>query len=175
MACAAENQPAINKAIDQKSCFVLVTNIPSSELSTDEIIQGYKAQNSAVEKPFGFLKDPLFFTSSFFIKKPSRIQSLLMVMVLALLIYSVAQRRMRKKLALLNSTLPNQINKPTARPTLRWLFQILHGINQVIIKEDGKVREIIEGITALKQKIIELFDDHTRRIYQISCVEVCSM
>ncbi len=164
VACPAENHIAINKAVDQKSCFVLVTNIPSSELPADQVIKGYKAQNSAVERSFAFLKDPLFFTSSFFLKKPSRIQGLLMIMVLSLLIYSVAQRSMRKKLALLNSTLPNQINKPTSRPTLRWIFQILHGIDQL----NGQIGHTIEGMTPLKQKIIELFDEHTRRIYQIT-------
>jgi hypothetical protein len=39
------------------------------------------------------LKDPLLFVSSLFVKKPSRIEGLLMVMTLALLVYSVTQRR----------------------------------------------------------------------------------
>jgi transposase len=43
-----------------------------------------------------FLKDPLFFVSSSFVKKPNRIEGLLMVMTLALLVYAVAQRRLRK-------------------------------------------------------------------------------
>jgi len=50
-----------------------------------------------------------------------------MVMTLALLVYSVAQRRMRQQLACQNDTLPNQIHQPTQRPTLRWLFQLLEG------------------------------------------------
>ena len=50
-----------------------------------------------VEGGFRFLKDPLFFVSSLFVKKPCRIQGLLMVMTLALLVYSVAQRRMRQQ------------------------------------------------------------------------------
>ena len=41
-----------------------------------------------------------------------------MVMTLALLVYSVAQRRMRACLAEQHATLPNQIGQPTARPTL---------------------------------------------------------
>jgi transposase len=42
-----------------------------------------------------FLTDPLLCVSSLFIKKPSRIEGLLMVMTLAVLIYSVAPRRLR--------------------------------------------------------------------------------
>jgi transposase len=78
-----------------KACFVLGTNIDSSEWSNAEVIAAYKGQ-SHVEGGFRFLKDPLFFVSSLFVKKPNRIEGLLMVMTLALLVYSVAQRRLRK-------------------------------------------------------------------------------
>ena len=100
----------------QGACFVLGTNIEADDLSDEEVIAAYKAQ-SQVEGGFRFLKDPLFFVSSLFVKKPSRIQGLLMVMTLALLVYSVAQRRLRQELARQQESLPNQINQPTQRPT----------------------------------------------------------
>lgn len=75
-------------------CYVIGTNIPEEYLSIQEILNAYKEQNHA-EKGFRFLKDPLFFASSLFLKKPSRISALLMVMVLSLLVYGVAERRMR--------------------------------------------------------------------------------
>jgi transposase len=78
-----------------KACFVLGTKIDASELSHAEVIAAYKGQ-SQVEGRFRFLKDPLFFVSSLLVKKPNRIEGLLMVMTLALLVYSVAQRRLRK-------------------------------------------------------------------------------
>ena len=71
-----------------------VLNIDKKALSPEGLLKHYKAQ-SEVEKGFRFLKDPLFFVSSLFIKKPSRIDALLMVMTLSLLVYSIAQRRMR--------------------------------------------------------------------------------
>jgi transposase len=64
-------------------------------LSHAEVIAAYNGQ-SPVEGSFRFLKDPLCFVSSLFVKKPNRIEGLLMVMTLALLVYSVAQRRLRK-------------------------------------------------------------------------------
>jgi transposase len=78
-----------------QACVVLGTNISASELSDPEVIAAYKSQ-SRVEGGFRFLKDPLFFVSSLFVKKPSRIAGLLMVMTLALLVYSVTQRRRRQ-------------------------------------------------------------------------------
>src|SRR6267143_987292 len=80
------------------ACYVLGTNIATEQLSDVEVIAGYKGQAQA-EGGFRFLKDPLFFVSSLFVKKPCRIQGLLMVMTLALLVYAVAQRRMRRQLA----------------------------------------------------------------------------
>jgi transposase len=38
----------------------------------------------------------LFFVSSLVVKNPCRMQGLLMVMTLALLVYAVAQRRLRR-------------------------------------------------------------------------------
>src|SRR6266705_2174774 len=98
---------------------------------------GYKGQAQA-EGGFRFLKDPLFFVSSLFVKTPARIQGLLMVMTLALLVYSVTQRRLRQQLARHNETVPNQINQPTGQPTLRWIFQLLEGIHRVRVTIQGK-------------------------------------
>jgi transposase len=78
-----------------QACVVLGTNISASALSDPAAIAAYKSQ-SRVEGGFRLLKDPLFFVSSLFVKKPSRIEGLLMVMTLALLVYSVTQRRLRQ-------------------------------------------------------------------------------
>jgi transposase len=78
-----------------KACYVLGTNIAAREVSDTEVIAAYKGQ-AHVEGGFRFLKDPLFFVSSLFVKKPTRIEGLLMVMTLALLVYSVTQRRLRQ-------------------------------------------------------------------------------
>ena len=150
-----------------KGCFVVGTNIEVSHLSDLEVIAAYKGQAQA-EGGFRFLKDPLFFVSSLFVKKPCRIQGLLMVMTCALLVYSVAQRRLRQYLAHQNETIPNQIKQPTARPTLRWVFQLLEGIHRVRVTVQGKVHDLIEGLNEVQIKILRLFGDEVCRLYQIS-------
>jgi len=150
-----------------KACFVLGTNIGSDCLSDTEVIAGYKAQ-AHVEGGFRFLKDPLFFVSSLFVTKPCRIQGLLMVMTLALLVYSVAQRRLRRALACQNATIPNQINQPTNRPTLRWVFQVLEGIERVRLIVDGQVRDLITGLTTVKSKVLQFFGERVCRMYQLA-------
>jgi transposase len=158
---------AIRRQKQHKGCFVLGTNIESGELSDAEVIAAYKAQ-SQVEGGFRFLKDPLFFVSSLFVKKPSRIQGLLMVMTLALLVYSVTQRRLRQELARQKESLPNQINQPTQRPTLRWVFQLLEGIHQVRVMVQDQVYDFIEGLNEVQIKILRLFGQEVCQIYQIS-------
>ncbi len=151
----------------QKACFIIGTNVPELELSDVDVFHTYKNQ-SHVERGFRFLKDPLFFVSSLFLKKPSRIQGLLMIMTLSLLVYAIAERRMRRRLAEANETLPNQINIPTKTPTLRWVFQILEGINRVALHTGVNVQYFIDRMTPLRIKIIRLFGDYVCRIYQIS-------
>ncbi len=151
----------------RKACFVLGTSISDAELSDLEVIAGYKGQG-AVERGFRFLKAPEFFVSSLFVKKPSRMVGLLMVMTLALLVYSVAQRRMRKQLESTGETIPNQINQPTSRPTLRWVFQLLEGIHQVSLDVDGQATSVMDGITELRGKILQLFGKRVSQIYYIS-------
>ena len=166
-ASVAPDPAKITHRQQRKACFVLGTNIPDTALTDVAVIAGYKGQ-SAVEGGFRFLKDPVFFVSSLFVKKPSRIQGLLMVMSLALLVYSVAQRRMRNALARQHETLPNQIGQPVARPTLRWIFQLLEGINRVTFAVQGHVATLIEGLTDLRRKILQLFGQKVCQIYQIS-------
>ncbi len=77
---------------------------------------------------------------------------LLMVMTLALLVYSIAQRRIRNALEENHQTLPNQINQPTKTPTMRWIFQLMDGVHFVQVIIDGVVKTIIHGINELKKK-----------------------
>ena len=91
-----------------------------------------------------------------------------MVMTLALLVYSIAQRRMRQQLKQQGETLPNQIGQPTATPTLRWIFQLLDGIHVVSRVIQHQVQVIIEGLTDLRKKILQLFGQNVCQIYHIS-------
>ena len=160
-------QEVIEAHTQQSACFVIGTNIPACHMSEAEVIRAYKAQ-SGVEGGFRFLKAPLFFVSSLFVKKPSRIQGLLTVMTLALLVYSLPQRRLRQQLADHNATIPNQIRQPTERPTLRWVFQLLEGIHRVRVMVQGQVHDVIEGLNDVQIKILRLFGDEVCRLYQIS-------
>lgn len=44
-----------------------------------------------MERGFRFVKDPLFFTSSIFLKSPERIMALAMIMGLCVLVYNLGR------------------------------------------------------------------------------------
>ena len=159
------DQSRQEQLIKLKSCYVIGTNISRAELSADQVITAYKNQNASIERGFRFLKDPYFFASSLFIKKPSRLMALLMVMTLALLVYSIAQRRLRHQLETTGEQLVNQINQATNKPTLRWVFQLLEGIHIVYMQQGKLTQKVVTGLTDLKNKIISLFSVNVQSRY----------
>ncbi len=64
-------------------------------------------------------------------------------------------------------TLKSSINKETATPTMRWIFQLLEGINYVTVIVNGITHTIIEGLTELRIKIIQLFGSEVMELYKI--------
>jgi transposase len=84
IACLLTTKAELEKS---KGYFILATNdLEEISFPCQEVLKTYKAQQS-VERGFRFLKSPDFLVSSFFLKKPARIEALLMVMTLCLLIY----------------------------------------------------------------------------------------
>ena len=141
--------------------FILATNVLDvSQLSPDEMIVKYKEQQAA-ERGFGFLKDPLFFTDSVFLKSPERIEALTLVMGLCLLVYTLGQRLLRQNLQLTNKTVKNQLGKGTNRPTLRWIFQIFQSIHAVYIQGIQQV----SNLTSERLAILNLFPVTCRSYY----------
>lgn len=141
--------------------FILATNVMDvSQLSPDEMIIKYKEQQSA-ERGFGFLKDPLFFTDSVFLKSPERIEALALVMGLCLLVYTLGQRLLRQSLKQTNSTVNNQLGKPTNRPTLRWIFQCFQSIH--CCSQRGL--KYISNLTDERLHILSFFPQPCRSYY----------
>lgn len=127
-----ENQELIKKHENSCGRFILATNIlDTTKLAPTEILRIYKEQQST-ERGFRFIKDPLFFADSLFVKNPERVETMMMLMALCLLVYNLGQRQLRIALKTQKATVKNQLNKPTESPTLRWIFQCFQGIHILI-------------------------------------------
>ena len=154
-------QEKVDLARLQAGRFILATNVLESKTLTDEqILSEYKAQQST-ERGFRFLKDPLFFASSVFLKTPRRIAALAMVMALSLLVYTLAQRTLRQSLAQQGQTVPNQLGKPTSTPTMRWIFQCFQSIYSVYL--DGIHQ--ISNLTPEHQHILSFLGSSCQKYY----------
>ena len=141
--------------------FILATNVLDiDQLSCDEMIAKYKEQQSS-ERGFAFLKDPLFFTDSVFLKSPERIEALALVMGLCLLVYTLGQRYLRSQLQQSISTLKNQLGQPTINPTLRWIFQCFQSVHFLRI---ATVKQI-SNLTQERLDILRFFPASCRAYY----------
>jgi transposase len=141
--------------------FILATNILDSlQFTADDALREYKAQQGT-ERGFRFLKDPLFFTSSVFLKSAKRIEALGMIMVLCLLVYNLAQRQLRLALALAQDTIPNQLGKPTNSPTLRWVFQCFMAVHLVSFQNLTQV----VNLSSSRLHILKFFSLACQRYY----------
>ncbi len=159
-----QNPEAIATARQKAGRFVLATNVLDYEqFSNSELLIEYKAQQST-ERGFRFLKDPLFFTSSIFLKSPQRITALAMVMGLSLLVYSLGQRALRLALAQAQQTIPNQLGKPTASPTLRWVFQCFMSVHLLTI---GDLKQIT-NLTSERFHILQFLGSSCRKYYLLN-------
>lgn len=59
--------------------------------------------------------------------------ALAMVMALSLLVYSLAQRKLRQALAATQTGIKNQLGKLTSCPTLRWVFQGFQAVHLLLV------------------------------------------
>ena len=48
----------------------------------------------------------------------------------------IAQRYLRQRLEQAKASVPNQLNKPTRTPTMRWIFQLFEGVHPLIRKTE---------------------------------------
>lgn len=164
------NTVAIDMVLNSKGRFIVATNDLDEEGYADEaMLVEYKGQQD-VEGGFKFLKDPWFMVDSIFLKSRRRIEALMMVMTLCLMIYNVAQYRLRNILKEKNETVPNQLGKPVKNPTIRWIFQIMEGISIVRFYKNSKklTKEIIANLNDLKKKIICLFGNTAIKMYGLA-------
>ena len=124
--------------------FILATNILDNKaLSNEQVLSEYKAQQSN-ERGFRFIKDPLFFTSSVFVKNPARVEAIGMIMGLCLLVYNLAQRKLRQQLEITKKGVKSQVKKLTDRPTMRWIFQMFQAVHLVTINGEKQVSNLTD-------------------------------
>jgi transposase len=162
-ATAQENDVEIHRCLQSLGRFIVATKeLNAEKLSDEDTVKAYKDQQQ-VERGFRFLKDPLFFAHAIFLKTERRIQAMVMIMGLALLIYAIAEKKLRDALKTMDETLPDQRGKPTKTPTMRRMFQTFEGVS-VLYNEQGELLEIM-NLSETSRKVLLLFGEEYMEAY----------
>ena len=143
----------IRQEKEKASCFVLISRLPCNEDITDEyILKTYKEQ-SVVERHFAFIKDPRV-VGPVYMKKPERVEALAYVFLMALLVFSVLQRRVR--LAMQDETEPLILhgNVKSFKPTGQRILQLLS--HMLVIKGPDGTRELPDNTPVPRRLLILL-------------------
>ncbi|WP_217534478.1 IS1634 family transposase [Vibrio metschnikovii] len=142
--------------------FILATNDTDNEaLTMAALLAHYKSQQK-VERGFRFLKSPEFLISSIFLKKPERIEALLMIMTLSLLVYASLEHKIREQLAQTEVFFPSMVkNKTTEKPTARWVFLQFEGIDTLEING----QRFITGLQDHQTQLLKLLGRFYEAVY----------
>src|ERR1035441_8123375 len=164
--CDATGKPALSWHFDQAAIdaeaatdgwYALTANLPPAQASPAEVFLRYKGQH-VVERRYGEFKGPLAVTPLF--PKPSRrIAALITVICLALLIFCLIERQVRKALASHGGKmtgLPGYRLTPAA-PTGRTIFMALSDL-RLIPAHDGNPAMIPKpaGVQAQLLDLLEI-------------------
>ena len=156
----------VKEAEQRKGYFIISTNeLNRKNISSEQLLSVYKAQGVSVERGFRFLKDPMFYAESLYLKSPKRIMALLMVMGLSLLVYSLAEKKLRQVMAESGLSVPNQKGKDTSTPTLRWVFQLFEGILVIYIHNGTGITKVVTNMKDKHRTVIQALGIYVEKMY----------
>jgi len=152
-----------NRQLRQKTkgMFIIATNDIRKQMSREEMLELYKSQQN-VERGFRFLKNPEFLASSFYLKKPERIEALLKIMTCCLMVYAGLEHKIRTQLKLKGLQFKDQKKKLTQTPTARWVFFCFTGIHVLTVE---KQMPIVVNLQAKHRIILEALGSHYQIFY----------
>jgi transposase len=149
-----EATEAIATQAPRERRFVLATNVLDAHQLTDaDLLRAYKGQ-PAVELSFKWAKNPAAI-APLFLETPTRIAVLGCVYLIALLVYTLVERQVRKRLAERGETLPDR-PAPSSRPTGRTVFQLRRNIAVVTLLWAGQFHRQVTTISPVPLHVIGL-------------------
>jgi len=136
--------------------FVLITNLLDNETwPAHAVLCEYKEQQT-VERKFKILKDPKLL-DAIFLKKPERIQALSMILVTAVLIYSIIERRVRRALKEANRGFDTSYRGVLTNPTGSVLLSLLtNRIYTIKFSENGVTKRYVSKPDKIAADIFQL-------------------
>jgi len=151
-----KNQEAIDRKKEEAGIFVLISNVLDEQrLSDREVLDEYKQQNS-VESTFRILKDP-YYVEEIFLKKPERVEAFGYIMVVAVMLLNIIERRIRKNLEKEEEGVALQGRRITLTPTGTAILDVFEYVKVLAVPVGDSFRRVIpEGLTDNQKRILKL-------------------
>ena len=138
-------QEHYDKLLKQESTFILVTTLPEKDYPDEFVLKEYKEQNS-VESRFRFIKQPAYL-GPIYLKSPQRVKSLGYLFVLALMIGSYLEYRVRSSMEQENESVIMPGKKQVSRPSLNTMLEFFGKLKTARFRTDnGFIRQWPENL-----------------------------
>ncbi|NCO39111.1 MAG: hypothetical protein COZ06_13280 [Armatimonadetes bacterium CG_4_10_14_3_um_filter_66_18] len=149
------NERALREAEALDGYYVLATNLPPEQADLLQAFTDYKAQ-SEVERRFSNVKGPLR-VRPLFLKNNDRILALVTVILLALTVFCLLEREVRRKLPDTDGKLTGLLpENRTARATGRNILRRLSTQILIVSTIDGQLYKERGPITDVQKRLLEL-------------------
>jgi transposase len=151
----SQDKEKIEEKRKMESRYVLATSeLDNEKLPDDEILKIYKGQ-AGIESNFKWTKNPAA-VAPIFLNTPERILALGFVYMVALMVYTLMERQIRKKLKEEKKVIKGNKGK-TDNPTGQVLFWNLRGISVVSYKIFNKTYKKTANLTPMHELIVSIF------------------
>jgi transposase len=132
------DEDKIERLRERESTFVLITDLnDNQEYLNRFILEEYKSQ-STVESKFRFIKSP-YVLGPILIDKPERVEAIGYVLLMALLIAILLERRIRNNIKKEGEPIAIPGNRKTLTPTITMILDMLDTIQVLKVKVAGKM------------------------------------
>ena len=149
-----EDQAALATLRFEAGCFVLLSNLTDphdyDQWPARELLLLHKDQGG-IEQNFSFLKDPVI-VNSIFLKKPHRIEVLGLVLLIALLIWRLMEKCMRKYIETTGKQITGWKRKPTKRPTS---FMMTTKFLSILVARLGDRRQLARPLRQEQKEFLQ--------------------
>ena len=160
-------QEKIRAAANKDGIFPLVTN---TELQAAQVLRNYKNQ-PYLEKRFHTLKSVLQ-VAPMFLKKPERIEAMLLLYIIALMLIALIERRIRKNMQ--QQQIPTLPILPqgmkTKRPTwanIKFCFNSAVMLS-FLLADGQQYQHLVKGLATQQLKVLDLLKVPVERYYSMT-------
>jgi len=150
-------QDRIEQYRQREESFVLITNVPETDLNDGEVLRKYKGQG-VVERSFSRLKRPMMVDTLFF-KIPEQIEALMSLVYIALLFQSIIQAMARYR-AKKNRNLPKNAyaKRKLKNPTYDLIIYLFDPFDIITTEESREISSLVPEMECHLNLLLHLAD-----------------